>query len=307
MQTVKENADDDEDNIPMSSNIEVLRKGNENDDDNVPLSLKYQTTPQSLIPNDTDVEIVGANPAEMEVEVEDDSLVLIGDDGEPYGIDGVDALNDIVVENTVDNMLEDIFNKVDMELAEELVRELEDKEATEKANTAKTKTYKTIEEQSSVMKSLLKHLEFQGSQDKKIKADMYLRLRALVDNMENPTDLCTFTFKRKGGKLKLINDKTKELWIEKQKQVWVEQRKSDIQKEGTRPEKQEFYDFSVKRGQTYADTVRGRTEMKIPVVHGDSIGNGWLYRSVVATFERERSPDYYYESFVKEEGNNVTI
>ncbi|GAB2301873.1 hypothetical protein Dimus_035897 [Dionaea muscipula] len=71
----------------------------------------YQSPPKSLIPVDTDLEVVGAiseeieveivgvNPIEMEVDVNDDSLILTGDDGESYGIDDVDALIDIVIED----------------------------------------------------------------------------------------------------------------------------------------------------------------------------------------------------------------
>ncbi|GAB2281624.1 hypothetical protein Dimus_016200, partial [Dionaea muscipula] len=40
------NIDDEEDNVPLSSGFEVLRRSNkDDDDDNVPRSLKYQTTP----------------------------------------------------------------------------------------------------------------------------------------------------------------------------------------------------------------------------------------------------------------------
>ncbi|GAB2268188.1 hypothetical protein Dimus_003166, partial [Dionaea muscipula] len=92
--------EDDEDNIPLSSGVEVLRRSNkdDDDDDNVPLSLKYQTTPQSLLPVDTDVEVLSVNPAEMEVEVEDNNLLVVGDDGEMYGIDDMDVYIDFVIE-----------------------------------------------------------------------------------------------------------------------------------------------------------------------------------------------------------------
>ncbi|GAB2268296.1 hypothetical protein Dimus_003269, partial [Dionaea muscipula] len=125
--------DDDENNIPLSSSVEALRKGDTVDDDNVPLSQKYHAPPQILISVDTnlevagafteemEVEIVGSNPAEMEVEVEveDNSLLVVGDDGEMYGIDDVDALIDFVIEKTVDDILEDTNDKIDMEMAKE--------------------------------------------------------------------------------------------------------------------------------------------------------------------------------------------
>ncbi|GAB2297541.1 hypothetical protein Dimus_031639, partial [Dionaea muscipula] len=135
-----EHDEDNEDNIPLSSSVEVLRRRNEDDDSDVPLSLKYHTTPQSLIPVDDDLEVVGVNPAVMEVDVDDNSLILIGDDGELYGIDDVDALIDIVIENTVDKILEDTNDKVDMESAEEVVKEFREQEATERAKAAKAKT-----------------------------------------------------------------------------------------------------------------------------------------------------------------------
>ncbi|GAB2275673.1 hypothetical protein Dimus_010429, partial [Dionaea muscipula] len=98
------------------------------EDDDVPLNLKYQAPLQSLIPVDAEVEIVGVNPAEMKVDVNDNSLILIGEDGESYGIDDVDALIDIVIEDTTNKIFEDAYDKVDMELTEELVNELEEKE-----------------------------------------------------------------------------------------------------------------------------------------------------------------------------------
>ncbi|GAB2270612.1 hypothetical protein Dimus_005494 [Dionaea muscipula] len=59
-------------------------------------------------------------------------------------------------------------------------------------------------------------------------------------------------------------------------------------------------------GRSYADVVsHGRDE--IPTVKADPIGNGWLYRSNVATFTEYRNPEALYESFLKKEGNSVTI
>ncbi|GAB2294647.1 hypothetical protein Dimus_028843 [Dionaea muscipula] len=270
--------DDKEDNMPLSSKIEALRRGDAFDkEDDVVLSIKYQVPSQGLVTFDTDLEIVGENPAEMEVEVADNSLLVISDDGELYGIDDVDACIDIVVEKTVSDIFEDISDKVDMDLAEEVVKALEDKEAVDKkVASAKPQTYRrrkkakkskrkivlsesdeeevvvvvvetpqddvvlttsretdgeaigkkivmyhapfsasnqhstyasshgvtavfvdmsshigqavkcllsAIEEQSSVMKVLLKHLEFYGFQNQKVKADMYLRLGDLIDQM----------------------------------------------------------------------------------------------------------------------------
>ncbi|GAB2265618.1 hypothetical protein Dimus_000658 [Dionaea muscipula] len=134
--------DDEEDNMPMSSRIEALRRSDDDDDDNVVLSMKYQTTLQELILVYSDLEVVGMNSAEMEVKVEGNSLLVVGDDGEVYGTDDADVLIDFVIETTVDNMLVNISDKVDMELAEELAKELEDKEVADKANAGKAKTYR---------------------------------------------------------------------------------------------------------------------------------------------------------------------
>ncbi|GAB2283979.1 hypothetical protein Dimus_018459 [Dionaea muscipula] len=91
----------------------------------------------------------------MEVKVEDNSLLVVGDDGEVYGIDDADALIDFVIETTVDNMLENISDKIDMELAEELVKALDDKEAADKANVAKAKTYRTRKRASKSQRKLI--------------------------------------------------------------------------------------------------------------------------------------------------------
>ncbi|GAB2282959.1 hypothetical protein Dimus_039571 [Dionaea muscipula] len=45
----------------------------------------------------------------------------------------------------------------------------------------------------------------------------------------------------------------------------------------------------------------------LPSVRGFSLGNAWLYRSVVATFGNHRNPDAMFESFMKTEGGNVTV
>ncbi|GAB2284248.1 hypothetical protein Dimus_018714 [Dionaea muscipula] len=104
MQAIEGNEDDDENNIPLSSEIEVLRRGNANDDDNVVLSLKYQATPQELILVDTEMEVDGVNSEEIEVEVFDQNLSAIDNEEELYGIDDVNAYIDIVVEKTFDDI-----------------------------------------------------------------------------------------------------------------------------------------------------------------------------------------------------------
>ncbi|GAB2268030.1 hypothetical protein Dimus_003007, partial [Dionaea muscipula] len=86
----KEGADEqiaaDEDNLPLNSGIEVLGRETATDDDvDVPLSLKYHTTPQVLIPVDVDVEIIGVNHSA--IEMDDNNLTFIENDGVSYGIE----------------------------------------------------------------------------------------------------------------------------------------------------------------------------------------------------------------------------
>ncbi|GAB2283753.1 hypothetical protein Dimus_018245 [Dionaea muscipula] len=99
-------------NMPLNSRIKALRRSDVDGDDNVILIMMYQTTPQELIPVDSDLEVVGMNSAEMEVEVDDNSLLVVGDDGEVYGINDADALIVLVIKTTVENMLENILIKL---------------------------------------------------------------------------------------------------------------------------------------------------------------------------------------------------
>ncbi|GAB2295991.1 hypothetical protein Dimus_030136, partial [Dionaea muscipula] len=109
---------------------------------NVVLSSRYQAPPQGLDTIDTDLEIVGENRAEMEVEVDYNSLVVVGDDGELYGIDDVESYIEIVVKKVVDDIFKGISDKVDMDMVEEVVKKLKNKEAADKQRTTKSKTYK---------------------------------------------------------------------------------------------------------------------------------------------------------------------
>ncbi|GAB2271563.1 hypothetical protein Dimus_006396, partial [Dionaea muscipula] len=57
----------------------------------------------------------------------------------------------------------------------------------------------------------------------------------------------------------------------------------------------------VSRVESYADAVRKgtRPQEDVPMVRVDTIGNGWLYRSVVASLADHRSTDYLLDSSVK--------
>ncbi|GAB2265741.1 hypothetical protein Dimus_000778 [Dionaea muscipula] len=125
--------------MPLSTGIEALRRGDPADEDNVVLSLKYQAPPQDLIPVDTGLEVVSINTEEMEVDFVEQNVD--NDEEELFGIDDVDAFVKIVVKKTVDDLFEDISDKVDMDLAEKV--------------------------------------------DCKVKADMYFRLEAIMDNMDD--------------------------------------------------------------------------------------------------------------------------
>ncbi|GAB2285570.1 hypothetical protein Dimus_020016 [Dionaea muscipula] len=62
----------------------------------------------------------------------------------------------------------------------------------------------------------------------------------------------------------------------------------------------------LKQGFSYVDAVQiGGKQPLVVKVH--SIGNGWLYRSVVATFVDSPRPKILLESFIKEEGNKVMV
>ncbi|GAB2288473.1 hypothetical protein Dimus_022805 [Dionaea muscipula] len=80
----------------------------------------------------------------MEVEVADNSLLVVSDNGELYDIDDVDPYIDIVVEKTVSDIFENISNKVNIDLPQEVVKALEEKEAADKEKSAahKAKTYR---------------------------------------------------------------------------------------------------------------------------------------------------------------------
>ncbi|GAB2283518.1 hypothetical protein Dimus_018025 [Dionaea muscipula] len=193
------------------------------------------------------------NDDEMKVKVVEQNISPLNEEDQLFGIDDVDAFIDIVVKKTINDIFEDISDKVNMDLAKEVIKELEDKEAANKeepeekedadaeiappqddvalttsrytdgeaigmkivvfqAPTSATNPESTpapsfdsnfayvdmpahieqavkcllsaIEEQSTGMKNLLKHLEFHGSQDGKVRADMYLHLGAIIDIMD---------------------------------------------------------------------------------------------------------------------------
>ncbi|GAB2290257.1 hypothetical protein Dimus_024539 [Dionaea muscipula] len=56
---------DEDDNLPLSSRIEALRRGNATDEDNVVLSQMYPASQQGLNPVEVDLEVVGVHDGEM--------------------------------------------------------------------------------------------------------------------------------------------------------------------------------------------------------------------------------------------------
>ncbi|GAB2284181.1 hypothetical protein Dimus_018648 [Dionaea muscipula] len=60
---------------------------------------------------------------------------------------------------------------------------------------------------------------------------------------------------------------------------------------------------------SYAEVVkRGRSQsVDLPTVKGIGIGNGWLYRSVVATFGDSRPSNWMLEDFMQQEGGDTFI
>ncbi|GAB2279650.1 hypothetical protein Dimus_014294 [Dionaea muscipula] len=66
---------------------------------------------------------------------------------------------------------------------------------------------------------------------------------------------------------------------------------------------------SVSLNETYANAVRGGTNSqdKIPTVRVETIGNGWLYRSAIATFGDYRYPEAMFDSFMEEKEEDVLV
>ncbi|GAB2289474.1 hypothetical protein Dimus_023784 [Dionaea muscipula] len=61
---------------------------------------------------------------------------------------------------------------------------------------------------------------------------------------------------------------------------------------------------------SYATAVKkgaASQEPNMPVVKGVYSGNGWLYRSAVATFEDHRTPDILLDSFTKQERGDISV
>ncbi|GAB2294755.1 hypothetical protein Dimus_028949 [Dionaea muscipula] len=96
--------DDEEDNMSLSTGFEALRREEVVDDDDVSLCLKYQTTPQELITVDANLEIASVNADEMEVEIVEQNISTLDDEEELFGIDDVEALIEIEIKKTFDDI-----------------------------------------------------------------------------------------------------------------------------------------------------------------------------------------------------------
>ncbi|GAB2302522.1 hypothetical protein Dimus_036528 [Dionaea muscipula] len=59
-----------------------------------------------------------------------------------YGIDDAESYIEIVVKKVVDDIFKGISDKVDMDMVEEVVKKLKNKEVIDKQRTTKSKTYK---------------------------------------------------------------------------------------------------------------------------------------------------------------------
>ncbi|GAB2289828.1 hypothetical protein Dimus_024132 [Dionaea muscipula] len=103
------NDEEDEDNVLLSSKIEALRRGHEEDDDNILLIHKYQATPQSL-ETDEDMEVVDITPRVLEMD--DNTAIFMSTDGVVYGIDDMDALVDMSIEDAANKLIEDATDKM---------------------------------------------------------------------------------------------------------------------------------------------------------------------------------------------------
>ncbi|GAB2268140.1 hypothetical protein Dimus_003119 [Dionaea muscipula] len=92
--------------------------------DDVLLNMQNKAPPQDFISVDADLEVVCVNTAEMEVDNFDQNPSTIDEDAELFGIDIVDTFIKISIQKTVHEIFEDIADKVDMNLAEEVVKEI---------------------------------------------------------------------------------------------------------------------------------------------------------------------------------------
>ncbi|GAB2290890.1 hypothetical protein Dimus_025154 [Dionaea muscipula] len=128
--------DNKDDDMLLSSKIEVLRsKEGIDDDDDVILSIKYQPSNQNLIPvavdvetvavhdDDIEVEVIGEKPVELESKFKDNSLVYFGADGQSFRIEDVDTYMNFIIEDAANKILEEEIDKVEMEYVKQLVNE----------------------------------------------------------------------------------------------------------------------------------------------------------------------------------------
>ncbi|GAB2290646.1 hypothetical protein Dimus_024924 [Dionaea muscipula] len=156
----------------------------------------------------------------MEVNIDDDG----NEDEELFGIVDVDAFIKIAIEKTFDDICKAISDKVNMDLAEEVVKEFEDKEAIaaksqtyrrrKKASKSKPKRKLVVsddeeevdnelanpkddisvgvsgdhdkinESAAATPRALLTHLEFHETRDRKAKAGIFILLRDLTNSMD---------------------------------------------------------------------------------------------------------------------------
>ncbi|GAB2268822.1 hypothetical protein Dimus_003766, partial [Dionaea muscipula] len=102
--------DNDDDNMQLCSSFEALRRGYINDDD-ILLSHKYQATLQSL-EADKDMEVVDITPRVLEMD--DNTAIFMSTDGVVCGINDMDALADVAIEDAANKLIEDAADKIEL-------------------------------------------------------------------------------------------------------------------------------------------------------------------------------------------------
>ncbi|GAB2283425.1 hypothetical protein Dimus_017940, partial [Dionaea muscipula] len=100
-QSVEHN-DDNAEIEPEPEMLKEKRRGHVEDDDNILLSHKYQDTPESL-EADEDMEVVDVTPRILEMDA--NTITFIGTDGIVYGIDDMEALVDMAIEDATNKLI----------------------------------------------------------------------------------------------------------------------------------------------------------------------------------------------------------
>ncbi|GAB2292309.1 hypothetical protein Dimus_026557 [Dionaea muscipula] len=161
----------------------------------------------------------------MEVEIVDQNLSAVDEEAELFGIDDVDTFIEITIEKVIDDVFYDISHKVDMDLAEQVVRELEDATGMElivfhaptsasRQESASAPTYggqSTFIDMSAhieqAIKCLLSAIEEQKEfLDGNAKVHVFQRLEELVSSMDTLIKTVADSLKLIGTTVQMFSD-----------------------------------------------------------------------------------------------------